>query len=197
MGKIIRTAAVLSLGLCLAGLPPARGDSGNGAGTDKAAAVKEKITKAAAKAADKTVDAGRAVVSTFNGFAQTYTGAPEEENVPTARRDPFGASEKLRRAKEGPLQPAARPRPERFGFKPRAEQPKEMPKMKLKGHLKGRNGEVVALLEIKGGDVYIVREGDTVGLHDLGIDSVIRIQEISRRHLVVESGTLGTVIIVR
>lgn len=77
------------------------------------------------------------------------------------------------------------------------KQPEKMPKMRLRGHLQGQNGEVVALLELVGGDVYIVREGDTVGLHDFGIDSVVRVQKISRLHLVVESGSLNQKIIVR
>lgn len=42
-----------------------------------------------------------------------------------------------------------------------------------------------------------MREGDTVGLHDFGIDSVIRVQKISRLHLVVEAGQLNQMIIVR
>jgi hypothetical protein len=82
-------------------------------------------------------------------------------------------------------------------FTPVKQQSGKMPKMRLRGHLQGRDGEVVALLELVGGDVYIVREGDTVGLHDFGIDSVIRVQKISRLHLVVESGSLKQNIIVR
>ncbi|MDR1728120.1 MAG: hypothetical protein LBT74_09415 [Acidobacteriota bacterium] len=73
----------------------------------------------------------------------------------------------------------------------------DIPKMRLRGHLKVRGGETIALLEIVGGGVHIVREGDTVGLYDLGLDSVIRIRKIDKLHLVVESGSLGKTIIVR
>jgi Tfp pilus assembly protein PilP len=120
---------------------------------------------------------------------QGDTGTEETGN---SLRDPFSATGRLAVRKTIPA--ASRGGPDlRFRA---GEQFDGIPKMKLKGHIQA-NGKVVALLEIQGGGVHIVREGDTVGLHDLGYDSVIRIREISRLHLVIESGSLGKVIIVR
>lgn len=74
---------------------------------------------------------------------------------------------------------------------------KDVPQMRLRGHLE-IEGKSVALLEI--GDkqvVHIVREGDTVGLQEFGSDMVLRISKIDRLQVVVESGALGQQIIVR
>lgn len=109
-------------------------------------------------------------------------------------RNPFAPSARMLLLKDQPI--AAASMAAESEFTP-VKQPEKMPKMRLRGHLQGQNGEVVALLELVGGDVYIVREGDTVGLHDFGIDSVVRVQKISRLHLVVESGSLNQKIIVR
>ncbi len=73
----------------------------------------------------------------------------------------------------------------------------KIPRMHLKGHLRNEEGKLLSLLEIEGGSTYIVREGDTIGLSELGQDAVIKIKKIDRLHLVVEFGRMGTVIIVR
>ncbi len=109
-------------------------------------------------------------------------------------RNPFAPSVRLMTLKDQPAAAASLVAESEFTPVKQAE---KMPKMRLRGHLQSRDGEVLALLELVGGDVYIVREGDTVGLHDFGIDSVIRVQKISRLHLVVESGSLNQKIIVR
>ena len=59
------------------------------------------------------------------------------------------------------------------------------------------NGGIAALLEVENGGIHIVREGDTVGLYEMGINSVIRVRKINRLNMVVEAGELGQVIIVR
>jgi hypothetical protein len=110
-------------------------------------------------------------------------------------RNPFAITEKLARLADKP--PASKAsESDTLTFTPRSGA-LQLPKMRLRGHLHGQGDEAVALLEIEGGGVYIVREGDDVGLHEFGYDSVIRIQKIDRLHLVVESGTLGQLIIVR
>lgn len=109
---------------------------------------------------------------------------------PGAPRNPFAMTEKLYRLKNRP-----EPSGVEAAFIPQPQS--KMPKLRLRGHVQVESGEVLALLEVVGGDVYIVREGDTVGLHDFGIDSVIRVQKISRLHLVVEAGQLNQMIIVR
>ena len=96
-------------------------------------------------------------------------------------RNPFAPTNKLLMLKNQPAAAASLVAASEFTPMKQAE---KMPKLKLRGHLQGEDGEVLALLELVGGDVYIVREGDTVGLHDFGIDSVIRVHKISRLHLV-------------
>ncbi len=107
------------------------------------------------------------------------------------KRDPFAASPALNQQEE--YEAAVQQGKVRFM---QDAKPRDIPDLKMRGHLQGKNNEVVALLEI-GQRVYIVREGDTIGLHEFGYDSVIRIKKINRLHLMVESGTLGTLIIVR
>lgn len=115
---------------------------------------------------------------------------PEKEAAEKTTRNPFSVTDYLspkKQQKKAVVVPS---------FK-RVEKPAEMPKMRLRGHIHGQDGDEVALLEIEGGSVHIVREGDTVGLHEFGYDSVIRVKQISRLHMVLESGTLGQVFIVR
>lgn len=117
-----------------------------------------------------------------------------KEEKEALRRDPFSATSKLVNKR---IRPAAITRTgSDIGFEPQ-NRPVGIPKMSLKGHLQSKDGDVVALLEIEGSGIHIVREGDTVGLHNLGQDTVIRIRKISRLHLVIESGSLGKLIIVR
>lgn len=112
-----------------------------------------------------------------------------------ARRNPFSASDKLAQRAMQPKSEAQRsPDPH---FTPQQSATVKLPEMKLRGHLHSHDGEMVALLQIGKGEVHIVREGDTVGLHDLGIDTVVRVKQISRLHLVIESGSLEHLIIVR
>nr|WP_321465079.1 hypothetical protein [uncultured Desulfobulbus sp.] len=129
-------------------------------------------------------------------FAQ-FNAPRETIQSEAVQRNPFAATEKLRELRANPpAEPKVVPSNEGLAFVP-SKQELKIPKMRLRGHLQGGNGEVLALLEVTGGDTYIVREGDTVGLHDLGIDSVLRIRKISRLHVVVEAGSLNQMIIVR
>lgn len=130
-------------------------------------------------------------ISEFSEGARTnYTTVDKKETDPLespAKRNPFSTVEVKKKVEQviaGPVFTQQRA-------------PEVMPKMKLRGHLQGANQEVLALLEINGDSVHIVREGDTVGLHEFGYDSVVRVKKIDRLHLVVESGTLGQLIIVR
>lgn len=109
----------------------------------------------------------------------------------TPERNPFSATGRM----TGPS--AGGGYSGRYGldFTP-AEQAGGMPKMRLRGQLHGADGKSVALLEIEGSGVHIVREKDTVGLQELGIDQAIRIKKITRLHVVVEAGSLGRLIIV-
>lgn len=69
----------------------------------------------------------------------------------------------------------------------------KIPNMRLKGIITGKgNKEMAALLEVDGLGVFVVREGDTVGLHGIGNGrDVIQIESISRLSLIVKSGSYG------
>ncbi|MDZ7753593.1 MAG: hypothetical protein U5S82_18600 [Gammaproteobacteria bacterium] len=77
-----------------------------------------------------------------------------------------------------------------------ARQAIAIPRMHLRG-LVNDGTDLAALLEIENAGIYIVREGDTVGLYEMGSNAVIRVREINRLNLVVEAGSLGQLFIVR
>ncbi len=142
---------------------------------------------AARVVAEDAGDAAEVVFLEPQPLTEVDTGASSEEGE---KRNPFATTEYLERKRLSP------PEPKRQTFQALAT-PGKLPKMKLKGHLQGMDNETLALLEIEGGEVHLVREGDTVGLHDLGFPGAIRIKKINRLHLVVESGSYGQLIIVR
>ena len=83
-----------------------------------------------------------------------------------------------------------------YRFRALAE-PTAIPRMRLRGLINEGDENVAALLEIENSGTYIVREGDTVGLYELGSNAVIRVRKINRLDLVVEAGSLGQVLIIR
>lgn len=78
----------------------------------------------------------------------------------------------------------------------RADGDFKFPKMKLRGMVSG-DAELVALLEIDGEGIHVVREGDTIGLYESDDVQVLRVRRINRLNLEVEGGSLNQVIIVR
>jgi hypothetical protein len=69
--------------------------------------------------------------------------------------------------------------------------------MRLRGLIRGNGKKLAALLDVENSGVHVVHEGDTVGLNELGQDSVLYIKKINRLNLVVEVGSLGQVLIVQ
>ncbi|GEM_PF-6731279 len=72
-----------------------------------------------------------------------------------------------------------------------------LPKMQMRGFLEKGEDDRIALLEIEGTGVHMVREGDIVGLQAIGIDGVVRILELRALSLIVETGLSGRVVVVR
>ena len=104
------------------------------------------------------------------------------------KRDPFSPTNQMLEfssRREGGLQ-----------FQP-LNQAVEVPLMHLRGLVQDKDGKLAALLEIENSGIHVVREGDTVGLYDMGSNSVVRVRKINRLNLVVEAGSLGQLIIVR
>lgn len=140
-----------------------------------------------------------------------------EAGPPELGRDPFAITDRLTRVSTGGT--------EGVQFVPAASVPsgREIPRMRLRGIMRmevGRNGKangksdgagsggsagdaagaeenVAAILEVDGAGVHIVRRGDTVGLHRLGSNAVLKVLRVDRLSLVVEVGSLGQVIVVR
>lgn len=72
----------------------------------------------------------------------------------------------------------------------------KLPKMNLRGVITNNdsNQALTALLEIEGLGVFVVREGDTVGLSTFGNgQDVILIESINRLSLVIRTGSYGGV----
>lgn len=73
-----------------------------------------------------------------------------------------------------------------------------LPKLTLKGVVfKESQPDPIALLEIAGFGVYMVKVGDKVSIDPRDPKKVIQIKQISRLNVIVEVGTLGDLIIVR
>jgi len=104
-------------------------------------------------------------------------------------RDPFSPTDRLLQASLGGSGGGVQ-------FQPLSQAAK-IPRMHLRGLIKDDNGGIAALLEIENSGIHIVREGDTVGLYEMGVNSVIQVRRINRLNLLVEAGSLGQIIIVR
>ncbi|MEM7194804.1 MAG: hypothetical protein AAF402_07640 [Pseudomonadota bacterium] len=72
-----------------------------------------------------------------------------------------------------------------------------VPPLALRGLVQKDANETVALLEIGNTGVYVVREGDTVGFRVGNEEQVMRIRKIDGLSVLVETGNLGKVIVVR
>lgn len=86
-----------------------------------------------------------------------------------------------------------------FGFQPAPENIDiEIPQMRLRGFITPEGAqEQLALLEITGSGVYMVREGDEINIDPRQPANAIRISEISRLSVTIETGTLGRIRVLR
>ena len=71
------------------------------------------------------------------------------------------------------------------------------PHLKLRGIVSGGDGARLALLDVSGSGVYLVREGDTISLHGSERNTVIKVEEMNHLTLTVSVGTLGEIVVVR
>ncbi|MCX4190963.1 hypothetical protein [Methylophaga sp. OBS1] len=86
-----------------------------------------------------------------------------------------------------------------FGFRPAPDDVEiQIPKMRLRGFITPEGEqEELALLEISGSGVYMVREGDEINIDPRQPANAIRISEISRLSITIETGTLGRIRVLR
>ncbi len=109
-------------------------------------------------------------------------------------RDPFSPS-RLMYEQAGA---AANIDSEIFGFRPSENTDINIPKMRLRGFITPEGSqEQLALLEITGNGVYMVREGDEINIDPRQPANAIRISEISRLSVTIETGTLGRIRVLR
>ena len=74
----------------------------------------------------------------------------------------------------------------------------KLPKLSLKGVVyKSSKSDPLALLDVSGHGVYMVRLEDEIGFSSADPSQVIKIKKINRLNIVVEVGTLGDLIVVR
>ena len=74
----------------------------------------------------------------------------------------------------------------------------KLPKLSLKGVVyKLSKSDPLALLDVAGHGVYMVRLEDEIGFNPADPSQVIKIKKINRLNIVVEVGTLGDLIVVR
>ncbi len=88
---------------------------------------------------------------------------------------------------------------EAFGFRPALDDVDiKIPQMRLRGFVTPEGAqEQLALLEITGSGVYMVREGDEINIDPRQPANAIRISEISRLSVTIETGTLGRIRVLR
>ncbi len=72
-----------------------------------------------------------------------------------------------------------------------------LPKMRVKGFVNKGSKKSVALLDIEGAGVFLVSQGDEIGLQALGQNTVLKILKVDSNSIKVQSGQINQVIIVR
>lgn len=124
-----------------------------------------------------------------------YANGERDEQDSTFIRDPFSPS-RLMYEQAGAVTNLDT---DVFGFRPAAENADiTIPKMRLRGFITPEGEqEELALLEITGSGVYMVREGDEINIDPRQPANAIRISEISRLSVTIETGTLGRIRVLR
>lgn len=82
-----------------------------------------------------------------------------------------------------------------YGFIPSNENAK-IPTMKLRGLMQNLD-EFIALLEVQGIGIFMVREGDEFNIDPSQPKNAIRISKITRLSVTVETGRLGSIRVLR
>ncbi len=108
---------------------------------------------------------------------------------PDPERDPFSTTPLME-------QTATRGQKSELDFRPLPAN-STAPDLKLRGIVSGGDGAPVALLDVSGSGVYLVREGDTISLHGSERNTVIKVEGMNHLTLTVSVGTLGEIVIVR
>jgi hypothetical protein len=122
-------------------------------------------------------------------------GAPRanQNNMQATPRDPFATTDRM--YIEVNSQTSLRNNP--YGSFVPGYGGQNAPKMKLKGFVTKNKSKATALLEVEGAGVYMVSAGDEIGLHAIGMQTVLKIIEVSSNGVRVQPGHINQVIVVR
>lgn len=123
-----------------------------------------------------------------NGAVRT-----NQNNMQTTSRDPFATTDRM--YMEVNSQTSLRNNP--YGSFVPGYGGQNAPKMKLKGFVTKNKSKATALLEVEGAGVYMVSAGDEIGLHAIGMQTVLKIVEVSANGVKVQPGHINQVIVVR
>lgn len=125
-------------------------------------------------------------------FSQPNYQATNNFSEPAVVRDPFTPSRLMYEivGTQSGLANGA------YGFVPSLQGGK-IPTMKLRGFINKSKGDPLALLEIEGAGTFMVREGDEINVDPSQPRQAIRISKITRRSVTVETGTLGSIRVLR
>lgn len=104
------------------------------------------------------------------------------------KRDPFSPTRQIHAAQKKEIDPT-------MDFQPLLQT--RIPRMSFRGLINQGEDQTVALLEIEGNGMHIVREGDAIGIYGQESRSIIRVRAINRLSLEIETGLQGQIIIVR
>ncbi len=132
---------------------------------------------------------------TSNGVCAAGNGHPtsSQQDTKPLLRDPFTTSDRM--YSEVGNQSAQRAG-SGMGFVP-GYGAQVAPKMRLKGFVTRGNKKAAALLDVEGAGVFLVTEGDEIGLQALGQNSVLKVIKVDANGVRVQSGQVNQVIVVR
>lgn len=128
-------------------------------------------------------------------FTPIWANGESNNENDTFIRDPFSPS-RLMYEQAGAM---SNTDADAFGFRPSVDNVDiKIPQMRLRGFITPEGTQdQLALLEIKGSGVYMVREGDEINIDPRQPANAIRISEISRLSVTIETGTLGRIRVLR
>ncbi len=130
----------------------------------------------------------------INGYAaNNMTARPNQNMMQSPPRDPFATTDRM--YMEVNSQTSLRNNP--YGSFVPGYGGQNAPKMKLKGFVTKNKTKATALLEVEGAGVYMVSAGDEIGLHAIGMQTVLKIVEVSSNGVKVQPGHINQVIVVR
>lgn len=133
------------------------------------------------------------LVQAADAFSGNYAGNSQTKNMSAMQRDPFTTSDKM--YSEVGIQNAQKSN-SALGFIAGYGN-QSLPKMRVKGFVNKGAKKSVALLDIEGAGVFLVSQGDEIGLQALGQNTVLKILKVDSNSVKVQSGQINQVIIVR